>query len=90
MRKLTSAAVACATLLAVAACGDPTKQQLVDKSRQAETRQQLEESLGKPDDLSKMGPVEKWTYNASDGSVTFIITGDAVTLQTTGGPTEAQ
>ncbi len=90
MRRLTVGVAACATLLTLAACGEPTKQELVDRARQAETRQQLEDALGNPDDLSKMGPVETWTYTASDGSVTFIITGDSVALQATGGPSGAR
>ncbi|GAB6054642.1 hypothetical protein JCM17960_34620 [Magnetospira thiophila] len=84
MRKWINGLIAGGMLLSVAACGDPTKQEMVEKARSIETRQQLESLFGKPDDLGKMGPVEKWTYNAADGTVTFIITGDTVALQTTG------
>ncbi|CCQ74570.1 hypothetical protein [Magnetospira sp. QH-2] len=84
MRKYLSGLVAGCALLTLAACGDPSKQEIVDKARSADTRQQLESILGKPDELSKMGPIEQWTYNAADGTVTFTITGDTVALQTTG------
>ena len=38
----------------------------------------------KPTDLSKLGPLETWTYKASNGSVVFVVVGDTVTLQATG------
>lgn len=45
----------------------------------------LFQNPGIPDDIRKFGPLEKWTYNASDGSVIFIITGDSVAMQATAG-----
>ncbi|MEO5337805.1 MAG: hypothetical protein H7841_13070 [Magnetospirillum sp. WYHS-4] len=72
---------ASAGLLALAACGDPTKADLVSKAQGADTRAKLEAALGKPSDLSKLGPIEKWTYKAKDGEVIFVITGEAVALQ---------
>lgn len=71
-----------AALFTLAACGDPTKADIVSKAEGANTKAALESALGKPDDLSKMGPVEKWTYKAKDGTVTFVITGDSVALGT--------
>jgi len=68
----------------LAGCGDPSKQSIIDKTKNVETKATLESTLGKPDDISKFGPLEKWTYNASDGSVVFIITGDSVAMQATG------
>lgn len=44
----------------------------------------LERALGKPTDLSKIGPLETWTYRASNGTVVFVVVGDTVTLQATG------
>lgn len=70
---------------ALVACGDPSKAEILAKAKNVDTRAQLEAALGRPDDISKLGPVETWTYNASDGSVVFIVTGDTVALQATGG-----
>jgi hypothetical protein len=81
MKSLPSILAALSLALAVAACGDPTKADLVSKARGADTRAKLEAALGKPTDLSKMGPVEKWTYKAKDGEVIFVITGDSVAVQ---------
>jgi len=61
-----------------------SKEDLVEKSRNVSTRAQLEQALGKPSDISKVGPVEQWTYKASNGTVVFLIVGDKVTLQATG------
>ena len=73
---------ATAALIVLAACGNPTKADLVKKAEGADTKTALEAALGRPDDLSKMGPLEKWTYKAKDGDVVFVITGDSVALQT--------
>ena len=64
-------------------CGPSTKEDIVLKAKDAKTRSALEKALGKPDDISKLGPVEKWTYKAKNGKVTFILMGDAVTLEKT-------
>jgi hypothetical protein len=61
-----------------------SKEDLVEKSRNVSTRAQLQQALGKPSDISKVGPVEQWTYKASNGTVVFLIVGDKVTLQATG------
>lgn len=76
---------AVAALMFVTACGDPSKQDIIKDAESADTKAQLESALGKPDDVSKLGPVEKWTYKASDGEVIFMITGDTVALQAAGG-----
>jgi hypothetical protein len=47
------------------------------------TRAELEQMLGPPDDRNKLGPIETWTYEASDGKVTYLITGDTVQIQAT-------
>jgi hypothetical protein len=65
-----------------------SKEDLVLKSRGVGTRAELERALGKPTDISKLGPVEQWTYKASNGNVVFLIVGDKVTLQATGTPDE--
>ena len=65
-----------------------SKEDLIQKSREVGTRAELERALGKPSDISKLGPVEQWTYEASNGTVVFLIVGDKVTLQATGDPAE--
>jgi len=45
--------------LLLTACGPPSKEDLVAKAREVKTREELEGALGKPDDLSKLGPLEK-------------------------------
>ena len=42
--------------------------------------------IGKPDDVSKLGPLEKWTYKARNGQVVFVLVGDVVTLEAAGPP----
>lgn len=84
-RTLTSVFVAFATLLLVAACGNPTKQDLIGKAENVKTKTELQNALGDPDELNKVGPVEQWIYKASDGTVVFLITGDSVTLKMAGG-----
>lgn len=74
-----------AAVLALAACGEPTKKDILDKAENIETKADLEEALGAPDDISKVGPLERWTYQAEDGRVTFIITGERVSLKAAGG-----
>lgn len=75
------AAVAAAVLLGLTACGEPTKADIIEKARGVETREQLQKKLGKPTEVSKLGPIEQWTYKAKDGQVTFILTGDSVAMQ---------
>lgn len=71
-------------MLFVTACGGRTKEDIIQKARNVSTRSELEKALGKPDDIGKLGPVEQWTYKASNGQVVFIIVGEQVTLQATG------
>ena len=71
-----------ATLLV--ACGDPDKTEIVEKARGVETSAALRDKLGDPDSIDKLGPIEKWTYKASDGSVVFVIAVGKVTIEVTG------
>jgi hypothetical protein len=81
-----SAVVGALVLAIVAVTGcSRTKEDIVAKARTVETRAQLEKALGRPDDIAKLGPVETWTYRASNGDVVFLIVGDTVTLQAAGG-----
>ena len=56
---------------------------IVAKARDVKTRAELERVLGKPDDVSKLGPLEKWSYRAKNGQVVFVLMGDSVTLEAT-------
>jgi hypothetical protein len=69
--------------LLLAACGDPTKEDILKRSEGANTKALLEKALGRPADIKKLGPVETWTYRAANGAVVFLIAGDQVTLTTT-------
>jgi hypothetical protein len=71
-------------LLVLAGCSR-TKEDLVRKAESVKTRADLESRLGRPDDIAKLGPVERWIYKASNGEVVFVIVGDAITLQAAGG-----
>ena len=57
---------------------------LLTRAEKVKTKTELERALGAPDERDKLGPLEVWTYDVSDGNVTFLITGDDVTLQATG------
>jgi hypothetical protein len=71
-------------LLALAGCGPSSKEDIITKARGITTRAELEKALGKPSDISKLGPVEQCTYKASNGEVVYVIVGDAVTLEAAG------
>ncbi|MCW5748581.1 MAG: hypothetical protein KIT36_20495 [Alphaproteobacteria bacterium] len=75
-----------AAVAVLAGCDSaPKKADILEKAKGAKTKADLEKALGKPTEVDKIGPVEKWTYKASDGSVTYIIVADQVTLDVTGG-----
>lgn len=75
--------VALLSLLLLAACFAPSKADLLKKAKGVSSRADLEAALGEPSDVSKLGPIEKWTYKASDGSVVFVLAGDTVTIEAT-------
>ena len=72
-------------LLLLSGCGRGSKQDIVKKTSAITKKADLEKALGKPDEFNKAVFVETWTYKASDGEVTFIVTGDTVQMQVTGG-----
>ena len=82
-KSLTALALG-ASMFALAACSDPSQAEILKKAENAETKAQLEEILGMPDKVSKMGPVEVWTYNADEGTVSFTLAGSNITLRTAG------
>ena len=77
------AALAVVALL-TAGCGPKSKHEILASAEKVATKTELERALGEPDERDKLGPLEVWTYEASDGSVTFLITGEDVALQATG------
>jgi hypothetical protein len=83
MSKLRAALVLM-LLAALVACGPPAKSDILKKAASVKTKAELEQVLGKPADVAKLGPLEKWTYKASDGEVIFVIAGETVTIQATG------
>lgn len=83
MRRVGRAFACAVTALALAACGPSSKEDMLAKTREVKTRAQLESALGRPDDVSKLGPLEKWTYRARNGQVVFVLIADAVTLEAT-------
>jgi hypothetical protein len=83
LRGISVAALAGAVAIVLLGCGPPSKDEILEKSEAVATKAELRDALGAPDDRDKLGPVETWTYQASDGSVTFLITGDSVSLKST-------
>ena len=81
--RLITTTLAFLGLLLLAACFAPSKADLLKKAKGAGTRAELEAALGEPSDVSKLGPIEKWSYKASDGTVVFVLAGDTVTLEAT-------
>lgn len=84
MQLKSLAVVVLALPLLLAACGDPDKADILKKAEGIDDKAKLESALGKPAEVSKLGPIERWTYKAKDGTVTFTITGDTVALSNTG------
>jgi len=87
-RALLRACLCGLALVFLTTCGGRTKEDIIQKARDVSTRADLERVLGKPTDIAKLGPMERWTYKASNGEVVFVIIGDAVTLQAASGAEE--
>lgn len=72
-------------LTTLAGCdSSPTKAEILKKASGLKTKEELEKVLGAPAKLDKLGPLERWTYNASDGIVVFTIVAGRVALDETG------
>jgi hypothetical protein len=86
MRRRTLVAFApLAVILAAAGCDrGPTKAEILKKAEGSATKADLEKALGQPANVDKVGPLETWTYNAADGTVTFTLLAGRVTLSATG------
>jgi len=70
-------------LLALAACGKPTKEEMLQKADGAKKKAEVVAILGQPDDIAKIGPLEVWSYTASNGKVVFTMLAENVTLVVT-------
>jgi hypothetical protein len=84
LRRFAAFAICFLAGFALTARGPSSKEDLLAKAKDAKTRAQLETALGKPDDVSKLGPIEKWTYRARNGQVVFILFGETVTIEAAG------
>src|SRR2546430_17641108 len=84
--KKTSVLACGLAVLGLMACGRASKEEIVSKARDIGKRAELERVLGRPDELTKLGPVETWRYKASNGEVVFLIVGHDGTLQAAGSP----
>jgi hypothetical protein len=81
LRALTLSALLTAAIT-VGGCTQ-SKEDILKKAEGASTKTALEDALGRPDDIQKLGPLETWTYRGSNGAVSFVIAGEQVTLSTT-------
>jgi hypothetical protein len=85
MRRRIAVLGAVTMLAAFAGCDtSPTKAEILKKAAGLKTKEELEKVLGAPAKLDKLGPLERWTYNASDGVVVFTIVAGRVALDETG------
>ena len=82
MRLLATAALA-ACLPLLAGCFEDSKEEILAKTERVGDKAGLKDALGDPDDISKLGPLEAWTYKASNGAVAFVLAGDTLTLRKT-------
>jgi hypothetical protein len=72
-------------LSALGGCdSSPTKAEILKKTAGLKTKEEIEKVLGVPAKLDKLGPLERWTYNAKDGVVVFTIVAGRVALDETG------
>jgi hypothetical protein len=82
MPRITGFLLALAAAVALG-CGPPSQHEILKKAEGLETKQELEAAIGAPDEVDKLGPLERWTYRASDGDVEFTITGNKVAFEAT-------
>ncbi len=81
LRKLCFGGLLATVLLILTAC-EKTSAEILEKAKNASTTAALKDAIGDPDKIDKAGPLATWTYETSDGQVTFAIVGDTVTLST--------
>jgi hypothetical protein len=70
--------------LLLVACGPDSSEAVIKKAEKASTKAELEKAIGRPTEISKLGPIEQWVYKTKDGQVSFTITGDKVMLASGG------
>ena len=70
-------------LLGPIACGKPTKQEIMERSRDVRFAAELKKVLGEPDHFEAKVMFEQWTYEASDGKVQFHIAGERIIFRST-------
>ncbi len=69
-------------------CFEDSKAEILAKAENVSDKAGLTKALGDPDNIDKVGPLETWTYKASNGTVDFVIAGSTVTLRKTGDKAE--
>jgi hypothetical protein len=84
MTKPLRLALSFIAILALTACFQDSKADILGKAQGVGTTDALKAALGGPDEINKLGPLAQWIYEASDGTVVFSIIGDKVTLEHTG------
>ena len=83
-RNLRTLCLLVVALPLLAGCFEDSKEEILAKTETVSDKAAPTEALGKPDDVAKLGPLETWTYNASNGTVAFVIAGSTVTIRKTG------
>jgi hypothetical protein len=81
MQKVFTAILLGLMIFGLAAC-EKSSTDILDKAKGISSAEALKEAIGDPDKIDKVGPVANWTYQTSDGEVTFTIVGDNVTVST--------
>ncbi|HEY3320717.1 MAG TPA: hypothetical protein VGP72_09660 [Planctomycetota bacterium] len=79
---------ACTLIFALAGCGNGSRQDIMEKAKEAKNAKELRAALGKPDKIDSVEVLsvrnETWTYKGSDGEVVFQLMNDKVILKASG------
>jgi hypothetical protein len=81
MQKVFTGILLSLMIFVLAAC-EKSSTEILDKAEGISSAKALKAAIGDPDKIDKVGPVANWTYQTSDGEVTFTIVGDNVTVST--------
>ena len=82
MRRLLALACLMAALLA-AGCTKPTKDEILQKTKEVRVARDLRAALGSPDDVEALAMFEQWTYECQDGAVVFHIANEKIIFRDT-------